>query len=84
MLLDDGSILACAPLEDSERVEDLLNPLKISQIAIICSCTASGIINKIANTAGRISNECIREAIIRDTALKRPQIDNHRGMSFVL
>ena len=69
---------------DSEVVADELNPLTMSQIAIICSCKAIGIINKIANITGKMSNVAITEAIKIATAPMRPQIDNHRGMSFDL
>ena len=40
-------------------------------------------INNIANTR-EMSNVAITEAVIIATALMKPQIDNHRGMSLDL
>jgi hypothetical protein len=70
-------------LADAEAIADELNPLTMSQIAIACSCRPIGMINTIANTK-EMSNVLITEAVKIATALKRPQIDNHRGMSFDL
>ena len=68
---------------DAEAIADELNPLAISQIAIACSCKAIGMTNNIANTR-KMSNVAMTEAVKIATALMRPQIDNHRGMSLDL
>jgi hypothetical protein len=68
---------------DSVAIVDGFNPLTMSQIAITCSCKAIVINNNIAN-ARKMSNVAITEAIKIATAPMRPQIDNHRGMSFDL
>ncbi len=51
---------------------------------MVNSCKGTGSINKIANDTGKMSNVAITEAINIATAAMRPQIDNHRGMSFDL
>ena len=70
-------------LVDSGAIANGLNPLTISQIAIACSWKAIGMTNNIANTK-EMSNVAKTEAIKIAKALRRPQMDNHRGMSFDL
>ena len=72
---------SCFYFIDSEAIADGLNPLTMSQIAIACSCKPIGMTNNPANTR-KMSNVAITEAAKMATALMRPQIDNHRGMSF--
>jgi hypothetical protein len=61
-----------------------LNPLTMSQIDIVNSCSGISIINKSANVAEKMSNVTITDAANIAPAAIRPQTDNHRGTSFDL